>query len=397
MVISPHQLFEMQLIEVNSPSLIKDFLQMPLNVYKDDPNWIRPLDQDIESVFDPKKNKNFRHGEACRWILKNNDGEITGRVAAFYNKKTMNSDGMKVGAMGFFECINDEEAAFRLFDKCRKWLSERGMEAMDGPVNFGERDRFWGCLAEGFTPPLYGMNYNPPYYNDLFQSYGFQIYFKQLCYSLKVKTQLQKKILDRAAEKEADLDFSCVHVKKNNLPKFATDISTIYNKAWSKHDTGIQSFSPDVVLRMLKKMKPIMDEKLLWMVYFKEEPIAFWLNLPEINQIFRKFNGKLNWLNKLRFIYLLKTHYCTKIIGILFGVVPEFQGKGVDSYIIVHGSQEMIRTRNYIDYEMMWIGDFNPKMMRVAESLGTDVSRILHTYRKIFDPSVPFKRYKMLG
>ncbi len=91
-----------------------------------------------------------------------------------------------------------------------------------------------------------------------------------------------------------------------------------------------------------------------------------------------------------------KTGQCTKFIGILFGVVPEFQGKGVDSFIIMEGAKTIRGDRNYEDFEMMWIGDFNPKMMRVAESLGTYISRVLHTYRKIFDPAKPFKRYKVL-
>lgn len=386
----------MQIIEVNTPALERDFILMPLELYKNDHNWIRPLDQDIEAVFDPKTNKNFRQGEAIRWLLKDETGKYIGRVAAFYNKKIINSDGMKVGGMGFFECINNQQAAFDLFDKCKEWLTERDIEAMDGPINFGERDRFWGCLAEGFTPPVYGMNYNPPYYNDLFQSYGFQLYFKQLCYSLKVYDPVDKKIIDRAAIIATDKNFRSEYVRKNNLKKYASDISIVYNKAWSKHDTGIQSFTPEVVLRMLTKMKPVMDEKLMWLAYYKDEPIAFWLNLPELNFIFRKFNGKLNWWNKLRFVYMLKSGQCTKFIGILFGVVPEFQGKGVDSFIIMEGARTIRRDRNYQDFEMMWIGDFNPKMMRVAESLGTYISRVLHTYRKIFDPAKPFKRYKIL-
>jgi hypothetical protein len=385
----------MQIIEVNTPALAKDFLHVPLRIYKNDKNWIRPLDQDINAVFDPRLNKNYRHGEAIRWILKDDDENIIGRVAAFYNKKIINSDGMKVGGMGFFECINDQQAAFMLLDKCKEWLSERGMEAMDGPVNFGERDRFWGCLAEGYTPPVYGMNYNPPYYNDLFLTYGFQIYFRQLCYSLKVYDPVDKKIEERAAIIAADKNFRSDYVRKNKLKKYAEDISTVYNKAWSKHDTGIQSFTPEIVLRMLNKMKPVMDEKLMWLAYYKDQPVAFWLNLPELNTIFKKFNGKLNWWNKLRFIYMLKTGKCSKMIGILFGVVPEFQGKGVDSYIIIEGATAIRRERNYVDFEMLWIGDFNPKMMRVAESLGTYISRVLHTYRKIFDSSKLFKRYKM--
>ena len=80
--------------------------------------------------------------------------------------------------MGFFECINDKSASILLMDTCRNWLQENGMEAMDGPINFGENDNFWGLLIYGFTHPAIGMNYNPPYYQEFFESYGFKTYFE---------------------------------------------------------------------------------------------------------------------------------------------------------------------------------------------------------------------------
>src|SRR4026208_569239 len=123
----------MTLQAVTTSARPKEFLILPVKLYKNESNWIRPLDKDIESVFDKEKNKDFRHGECTRWILMNEKGETIGRVAAFVNKKTVSKgNDQPTGGMGFFECINDEKAAFMLFDRCKQWLQSKGMEAMDG-------------------------------------------------------------------------------------------------------------------------------------------------------------------------------------------------------------------------------------------------------------------------
>src|SRR5436190_20183286 len=141
----------MKLAEVTNQQEALDFLRLPVRLYANESRWIRPLDVDIENVFDPEKNKTFRQGECIRWILVNDAGETIGRVAAFVNKKTVTKgNDQPTGGMGFFECINDQSAPFMLFDACKNWLASKGMEAMDGPVNFGSRDRWGGLLIEGF-------------------------------------------------------------------------------------------------------------------------------------------------------------------------------------------------------------------------------------------------------
>src|SRR5689334_20280529 len=113
----------MKIIEVTTPQHAREFLLLPVKLYKNEPAWIRPLDKDIESVFDPEKNKTFRHGTSIRWILQNNTGETIGRVAAFVNEKTVHKgNDQPTGGMGFFECINDRDTAFLLFDQCKTWL-----------------------------------------------------------------------------------------------------------------------------------------------------------------------------------------------------------------------------------------------------------------------------------
>ncbi|MCD4664954.1 MAG: hypothetical protein K8R68_06750, partial [Bacteroidales bacterium] len=167
------------LLEVIDKKAVKRFLDFPANIYKDNNNWIRPLDKDIEKIFNPNKNKLFRKGKAIRWILLNEDNKVVGRIAAFYHSETANKNDQPTGGCGFFDCIDNKEAAFILFDAAKKWLTNEGMEAMDGPVNFGTRDNFWGCLAVGFFEPVYNMPYNHKYYNKLFESCGFQSYYNQ--------------------------------------------------------------------------------------------------------------------------------------------------------------------------------------------------------------------------
>ncbi|MGB3004977.1 MAG: hypothetical protein WBC06_00590, partial [Chitinophagaceae bacterium] len=175
----------MQLTEVTTLLLAKDFIKVNMEINKNDPNYIRPLDKDINDVFDKNKNKAFRFGEATRWILKDNTGKLIGRIAAFTNKKyRTKGDDFPVGGIGFFDCINNQDAADMLFDVAKHWLLQRGMEAMDGPINFGERDRWWGLIVEGFQSPLYCMNYNQPYYQALFETYGFRCFFNQICFGI---------------------------------------------------------------------------------------------------------------------------------------------------------------------------------------------------------------------
>jgi len=145
-------------------------------------------------------------------------------------------------------------------------------------------------------------------------------------------------------------------------------------------------------------MKMVMDEKVIWFAYHNEEPVAMWVNLPDLNQWFKYLDGKFGLLQKLKFLWVKKTKPNKKFAGLVFGIVPEFQGKGVDAFMIVEGAKIIQPNTPYTEYEMQWIGDFNPKMINVAETLGeTFRSRILTTYRYLFDRTKEFKRHPMLG
>ncbi|HTI12916.1 MAG TPA: hypothetical protein VL832_30335 [Puia sp.] len=388
----------MQLIEITTPSQAKEFIQANVRLNQQDPAYIRPIDAEINEVFDPAKNKAFRHGECIRWVLKDDEGQLIGRVAAFVNKKyRTKGDEVPVGGIGFFDCINNQDAADMLLDVARHWLSQRGMEAMDGPINFGERDKWWGLLTEGFHEPLYGMNYNQPYYKDLLETYGFQPFFYQLCFGLDPKKPLNAKILQRHDAVAADPAFSARMIEKGRLEKYAEDFITIYNAAYAGHG-GMKEMKKDQAWQLFKKMKPLMDEKIVWFTYHHEKPIAFFINIPDLNQYFKHFSGKFGLLQKLHFLWLRARGACHHFTGLVFAVVPEFQAKGVDAFMITESARVIQPQTTYTHYEMQWIGDFNPKMINIAKSLGdTFVSRKLTTYRYLFDRGRAFKRHPMVS
>lgn len=388
----------MKIQEVTTSSEAKEFVNFPVRLYKNELHWIRPLDKDIESVFDKEKNKTFRNGECVRWLLLNGKNETIARVAAFVDKKTVNKgNDQPTGGLGFFECIDDQQAAFMLFDHCKKWLQERGMEAMDGPVNFGTRDRWWGLLIEGFDKsPNYQCNYNFPYYQKFFEEYGFQVYFYQLTFCRAVTGPVQPRLAEKAALTAKDPDYDFRFLSKTEMPRLAEYIHEVYNKAWAKRGDNPELNLAQAKL-LVKQMKPILDPRLIYFGFYKGVPVSFFISLPEMNQIFKYVNGKLNWIGKLKFLWHTQMKTNRKAFGILFGVVPEHQGKGLDGAMVLKAKDVLQEQYNrYDEYEMNWIGDFHPTMINVVKQVGGIVCKRHATYRKLFDENKPFKRAPVL-
>lgn len=389
----------MRPVEVQSKQDIDAFHALPFTIYRNDKAWVPHLKQDVEKVFDPKKNKFFRHGEATRWLLKDDNGKVIGRVAAFIHKKTAKSFKQPTGGMGFFECIENKDAAFLLFDTCKQWLEERGMEAMDGPINFGEKDKFWGLLTENFVdPPYYGQNYNPEYYKTFFEAYGFKVYYHQLVFHRDYHGALQDKFVERANRILANPKYEIRRIDKRNLEKYALDFHRVYNRAWATH-TGFPGMSKAQCMALMNQVKPIVDENLIHFAYYEGVAVGFYMSLPELNQVFKYVNGNFNWLGKLKFLWYFKV---LKVVdtsfGVAFGIDPDHQGKGLEGAIF-KTYEKYIRPYpdRYKNLIITWIGDFNPKMIRIIESLGATEFRRMATYRKLFDPNAVFERAPIIG
>ncbi|MGK6352133.1 hypothetical protein [Parapedobacter sp. DT-150] len=387
----------MNTIPVTDQRTARMFVTMPLPLYQGDPHYIRPFDEDVEAVFDPLKNPRFQTGDCARWLLLDSQGIAIGRIAAFYEQQGADTN-LPVGGCGFFECVDDQSAANTLFDTAKSWLAERGMEAMDGPINFGDRERWWGLLVDGFHPPCYCCNYHPPYYQQLFERYGFEVYFKQYTYRREIFAKLSSAVGQKAMHALQDAGYTFGHMDRHQLDKAAEDFRTVYNAAWAKHE-GVSPMSTETARKLLQRMKPIIDPKIIWFAYHEGRPVGFWVNIPDVNQLIVKYtNGKLTLLGKVRFLWNRWRKRCKAMFGIVFGVVPEHQRKGVEAAMVV-AATKVIQDRSQSHYEelqMNWIGDFNPKMMNVVRYIGGTIYKTHHTYRYLFDRTKPFERHPIL-
>jgi hypothetical protein len=383
----------MKIIRVNNRRTEKEFLDFPRRLYRNDPNYVVLFDREVRKAFDRKVNPYFNHGDALRWIAVDEKERTVGRIAAFYDRNKDEADYVRSGGCGYFESVDDPKVAFLLFDTAKAWLSENGYEAMTGPINFGENDTNWGCLVQGFLPPAIGMTYNLPYYRKLFESYGFRLYYRQLSFHLDLTVPFPERFWRIAEWVNNRKGYSYRHFEMKHISKFVADTVTIYNDAWRPLREDYTPIDPASLLDEFRKVKSIMDPELIWFAYYEERPIAFFIFLPDANQIFRHLNGKLHPVNMLRFFYHKMNRTITRARGTAAGVVPKFQNSGVESGIFWQLRQVMDKRPHYNEFELSWVGDFNPKMIALYQATGARHAKTHHTYRCMFDPDRPYRRF----
>jgi GNAT superfamily N-acetyltransferase len=383
-------------VVVDSPDLVHAWLTMPDSLYAHDSNYIPHIRQDVAGIFDPSKNRLFSVGRAQRWLLMNDNNKPIGRIAAFFNPKYSDAQAQSTGGIGFFECIHDEQASQLLLDTACQWLWDYGVAAIDGPINFGEKEAYWGLLIENFTDMgSFRMNYHLPYYRSLFEAYGFRVYYEQLCYKRDLLVPAQEVFVRKSQQLLQDTTFRVTNARGRSLEQIALDFVTIYNAAWAVHE-GFKPMKIEQARKAIQAMRPIMDRDIMVFAYHGEQPIGFYINLPEVNEFMRFAKGNLNALGMLRF---LAAKYFAKrktMVGIVFGVDKAYHGKGVEGAMIKYCEEHIVTLNRYRETILTWIGDFNPKMIHIAENLGATLYRRLATYRLYRDSSAEFKRHPTL-
>ncbi len=381
----------MKLIEVNNEATRREFYDIARTLYKNDPHWVCPLDVEIEDIFNPIDNILFCDGDAIRWILKDDSGKVIGRVGAFFNRDKAAKNEQLTGGLGFFECINDQSAANILFDACRDWLKERGMEAMDGPITFGENITNWGLLIDGFTPPAYGMPYNFPYYKELFEGFGFTTYFDQFSYEKNLSEpfpERQVRFSYHLKEK-----FQVEHFSYKKKEKYLNEICTIYNAVWKDFHEDYTPLDYTEIEKVLNKAKPIINEELIWFVYDQGKPIGMIIVFPDVNQILKKLgNGQLNFWNKLKFFYHKKARTMTRARQLITAVIPEYQRTGVTGLLFMT-MVDAVKKNKFKTLDMSWVGDYNITVNKIYRLMGLPVVKTHATFRYLFDRTKEPQRF----
>jgi len=378
----------------------KDFLEVARVIYSADPNWICPPDKMVHNIFEPSVNTYFAHGSAERWILRDDKNRLAGRIAAFIDEDKKENTEIRAGGIGFFECVENQQAANLLFDTAKQWLEAHKVEAMDGPINFGENDRFWGLLVEGFSEPSFTSNYHLPYYKKLFENYGFRPFYEMTSNIIDLEKPVDERFekIWKWIQQKSDVSFR--HPGKDELEKFARYFREIYNDAWRFHEE-YKPITEDRAMKFAKEIKFLFVSKMIPFAFVRDEPAGFLIATPDINQIFKKYRGRISPLRQLLFLlrsrndfsWYRKKGILTRGHAIAIGIKPKFQQYGLEAGMMMSSIEE-VKKMGFKSIELRWAGDFNPKIARLHSAVGAVQAHKHITYRYLFDPTREFHRYK---
>jgi hypothetical protein len=366
-----------QVKPVNTKKELKQFIMFPFGLYKNDFNWVPPLISEMNKFLDPKKNPYFEHSEVQLFLALENDN-IVGRISAQTNTMHNKTHNDKVGFFGFFECINNQDVANMLFDAAAGWLKEKGLDTMRGPASFSVNDEC-GLLIDTFDdPPMLMMTYNPEYYINLLNNYGFSKVMDMFAYHVPVKQPPER--LARLARKiEKRGNFTVRALSSKNRKKLRHDIETIYRiyeKAWDQN-WGYVTCSPREFDQIVDKLMPIIRPEFIYIAEIDGEAVGLSVTLPDYNFVLQKMKGRMfpfGWLT-----YLLNVNKIPRLRVAIMGVLDEFKGRGIDVVFYCKSFETAVNHKNpYKDAEFSWILESNTMMNRVAESL---TGKVYKTYR----------------
>jgi len=356
----------MQVQAVQDKKALDTFLEFPYDHYKNDPYWVPPLRVDIRNQFNVKKNPFLRHCDYQLFLLKNNDSVI-GRIAAFEDNLASEFWGEQIGLFGYFECIPDQEAAFELLNAAQKWLLEKGCMRMRGPWSFVSQE--WGSVVEGFSPsPVIMGPYNPPYYNDFYTSYNFKKVKDLLCWYISAEEgyQIPERILkltDRVAERYQ------VSIRPLNLKNYDSEVRTIMDLSNRSiiENWGYSPVTDEEVESMAEELRPIAQSKaVLFAVDQNGREIGFAIALPDINVLLKSLGGRLFPFGIFKL--LLGLPRLTQYRMFALGVVPEYQGKAIDS-LLYRALHESLFSSN-LWMEINYVLEDNWPMINAIKKLG---------------------------
>ncbi len=361
----------------NSKSDRKKFIKFAWKIYEGDPNWVPPLLMDKLKILDKSKNPFFKRAEMELFMAYKN-GEAVGRIAAIKNDAHNQYHTENIGFFGFFECINDQEVANKLFDTAREWIKNKGLTDMRGPANPSSNDEY-GLLIEGFDdPPRLMMTYNPKYYLDLMENYGLKKVKDLYAYRIDNNKVRQENKIQRVAEiskKRYNVTVRPINMKdfKNELER----VKYVYNKAWAPN-WGFIPMTDEEIDLLAKDLKPIVEPSLVLFAEVGDETVGFSLVMPDYNELFIKMNGHLFPFGIFRLLTQKRKITWARILTL--GIIPEYQKRGIDAILydlIIENAHKIGIDKG----EASWVLEDNLMMTRSAEMMRGELYKKYRIYQ----------------
>lgn len=371
----------LSVIPVSSRKDLKKFLMLPWKIYKGNNCWVPPLINDLKKTIDKEKNPVLEKID-FQLYLALLDNEAAGRIFVAIDNSLNQKKDLKMGYFSLFECIDNYDVAKALFDSAAQWLRDKNIAVLRGPVSptGTDSDEYKGLLIDCFDhPPVIMNSYNPPYYKDFIEKYGFEKDYDLFAYYLE-HTALFTKDPGKSIEyAQKRYNFRVDTIDFNKLEKEIKDIKYVLDLAIPDEWPDLVPPSLDEVREMAKRLMQYADPSLICIARSGDKPIGFGIALPDYNQVLIHLNGRLTPISALKYIW-----YKRKINWIRFFimfVIPAFRKKGV-SYAIYYKTFMNGVKNGYTHGEGSTIGETNTRMRNDIESFGGKHYKTYRIYKK---------------
>jgi len=366
------------IVVVEGKAALKEFINLPWSIYASYPNWVPPLKKEVERLLDTGKHPFWEFSERVLFLARRGSktvGRIAGIVDGHYNQV----HNEKMGIWGFFECTDDPEAAAALFARVEEWVIQKGMTFLRGPLNPSMNNET-GLLIEGFQyPPTVGMTYNPPYYQRLIESCGFEKEKDLLAFLIDGEYRLPE-WMDRLAERTAKKKGVRIrHVDPKKMDAEFALIREIYNDSWSGN-WGFVPLTENEMKEIQKNVKPFADPDLVFFIYYDDEPAAVCVIFPNVNPLLKRLNGSIGLLGIIK--ALLYRREITGLRLIMFGIKEKYRQLGLPMLAFQHIYEVARQKKGFKDLEMGWTLEDNESINFLTEETGAKRYKTYRIFRK---------------
>ncbi len=366
--------------EVVDKRSLRTFIMFPWRIYRKDtqyPNWVPPLIVDEKAMFDSRKNPFFEHAKLQNFLAHKN-GTVAGRISAIVNHSHNDYYGDLTGFFGFFECTNDLEVAQALFSAAEDWLRNAGMQEAWGPMN-PSSNYILGLLLDSYEkPPLVKMPYNPPYYVKLYENSELKKAKDLYAYYMTTANAVSDKMarVGELVRKRGNVVVRPVDMK--HLHRDIEYIRTVYNDAWTDN-WGFVPWTQAELDQIGEEMKPIADPQLVLLAFIDDDPVAFSLALPDVNQALIRTNGRLLPFGLLKLLWHSRKIDMLRVLAM--GVRKSYQNSGIDALLYAE-THAYAHQSGLHRGEFSWILEDNYALRNSLEKWGVHRYKTYRIYRK---------------
>lgn len=360
------------------------FINLPWSLYHDDPLWVPPLKASVRQILDEAKHPFYqRDGAEIELFLAWKGGRAVGRIAAVLNHGFNRFHSSNEVHFGFFECIDDPQAARSLFGAVETWARGRGSDAVLGPFN-PSTNYECGLLIDGFErPPVVMMTYNPPYYSDLVEGAGYNKAKDLLAFVSPVQgrsLERLQRLADRTKKRNPGLLTRGADLK--NFDGEVHAVQEIYNAAWEKN-WGFVPMNDGEIKVLAAELKPLVEPGLLRFAFIDGEPAGFLLCLPDWNPVLKDFDGS-PWRHPLKTLKHLTVTKASDMEGlrlITLGIKAEHRKRGLEGVLIAEGLKVALEL-GFSWCEYSWILEDNDLIKGTVRLMDGELYKRYRVFRK---------------